>query len=614
MIPEFTFSPFSETPSDGRRKITSQKDPTHIMLPRTKISEISERLKVLILFALSQQYILENQLQRVYLMNPNWFNQFKYKEIESYIKSKYNKIYNSWTLSYDINSIKQIIPLLNGDKLKNFEQNIGSNIQNNWIASYAGKQFQNKYINLYENFVLINDKMFRNFQNYFKTTPTNDEILYIHKKGEGDFIIMKNLQYNDSQKNVNYQNTILIGIINKEKNEFEIKHVLDYDNKNILENEMKMIIQNSLQNYFYDRTALFNNDISSLIFADNKIIGDYYRYDKNTDNTNFINYQHRALLSNNKLWTEAYLYINEISLRTKLGNTNIIDQEFYFVKKEAVTNIKEDIKYEQLNRYFEGKLDYNPPDIKKMYSIVKPLSQNELVNLSNNLNQPHIPRPAPNSYVIDISPIPNPNNPNELFYILKDFELFEVPIGTKYLRDYPYHILKCSLVGNNKIIFHYPINKFNNKYYMFLISTIDENDNFINEHLIIYTNPSYIQFHFNKIKYNINKYIARLAFANNVAPIVVNGYVEIGFVIELSATKEEITLYFKSGDQSLSCAVLCKETDIFNTVVNKLFIQKPEFKENFNYFLCGGTRINEYKSIRDNKIKDGAIILMYHDE
>ena len=49
----------------------------------------------------------------------------------------------------------------------------------------------------------------------------------------------------------------------------------------------------------------------------------------------------------------------------------------------------------------------------------------------------------------------------------------------------------------------------------------------------------------------------------------------------------------------INCYILCKEDDIFNSIVNKVFERKPEFRD----FLCIGNVVNEYKSIKENKIK-----------
>ena len=75
-------------------------------------------------------------------------------------------------------------------------------------------------------------------------------------------------------------------------------------------------------------------------------------------------------------------------------------------------------------------------------------------------------------------------------------------------------------------------------------------------------------------------------------------------------TKEIITLYFKSSDQLLSCKVLCKSSDKFNTIVNTIFDKVPRFIEIPIFFLCNGNKINEYKTIKDNGLKDGNIIIL----
>ena len=73
-------------------------------------------------------------------------------------------------------------------------------------------------------------------------------------------------------------------------------------------------------------------------------------------------------------------------------------------------------------------------------------------------------------------------------------------------------------------------------------------------------------------------------------------------IVSAEEPKDLLTVYFISCDQTLRCAVICNSSDIFNSVVNKLFEKEPIFKENFNYFLCNGTRVNEYKSLKENGI------------
>ena len=71
-----------------------------------------------------------------------------------------------------------------------------------------------------------------------------------------------------------------------------------------------------------------------------------------------------------------------------------------------------------------------------------------------------------------------------------------------------------------------------------------------------------------------------------------------------------ITLFFISIDQSIHDSIICKTTDIFNTVANKLFKKYPEFKDRRLFFICNGSVIYEYKEIANNNLKNGDTILI----
>ena len=77
---------------------------------------------------------------------------------------------------------------------------------------------------------------------------------------------------------------------------------------------------------------------------------------------------------------------------------------------------------------------------------------------------------------------------------------------------------------------------------------------------------------------------------------------------------ELISLIIQSGDQSIQCIVICKKTEIFNNVINKVFEKNPVFKNYFNYFLCNGSIVYEYKSLEENKIKNEDAVLLYKCE
>ena len=55
-------------------------------------------------------------------------------------------------------------------------------------------------------------------------------------------------------------------------------------------------------------------------------------------------------------------------------------------------------------------------------------------------------------------------------------------------------------------------------------------------------------------------------------------------------------------------SIICKNTHKFNYVENLLYEKYPELTETENYFLSGGMKINKFKTLDENGIKDNAII------
>ena len=200
------------------------------------------------------------------------------------------------------------------------------------------------------------------------------------------------------------------------------------------------------------------------------------------------------------------------------------------IKKQLFHDIRKQNNYDQLVKYFQGKINYNLPTEGDVNNIIKKLSQNDLKNLTNNLKLNQV---GLDLTQIDIIPIQNPNNPNEMYWVLDKYELIEKQIANAYLNKYPYHVLRCSFLGNNMIVIHYPNNKFNNSKYFFLVSKIDERSNITNKYVLIYNSPSYIS-HFNNIKINLINYLQKQEYINNTYPITVNGYQQIGTIIKLN--------------------------------------------------------------------------------
>jgi hypothetical protein len=72
-----------------------------------------------------------------------------------------------------------------------------------------------------------------------------------------------------------------------------------------------------------------------------------------------------------------------------------------------------------------------------------------------------------------------------------------------------------------------------------------------------------------------------------------------------------MTVIFNSDDQKVHYSLICKSTDKFKDVEQRLYKIYPEFSKTNNYFLANGNTINKSKSLEDNKIKNSNLITLY---
>ena len=57
-------------------------------------------------------------------------------------------------------------------------------------------------------------------------------------------------------------------------------------------------------------------------------------------------------------------------------------------------------------------------------------------------------------------------------------------------------------------------------------------------------------------------------------------------------------------------SIICKNTDIFNKLVNILYNKYPMYRNSNNYFICNGKKMNEYQTLENNGIEDNAVIML----
>ena len=117
----------------------------------------------------------------------------------------------------------------------------------------------------------------------------------------------------------------------------------------------------------------------------------------------------------------------------------------------------------------------------------------------------------------------------------------------------------------------------------------------------------------NKSTINLNSQISIISLNNNSINIsnISSGKRKIEKSLILTNDfKKAITLHFQSSDQTFNYFVRCNNDERFNMVVNKIVENEPNLIKFGFVFLCNGNKIHEYKTIKDNQLKNGDVIIL----
>ena len=82
------------------------------------------------------------------------------------------------------------------------------------------------------------------------------------------------------------------------------------------------------------------------------------------------------------------------------------------------------------------------------------------------------------------------------------------------------------------------------------------------------------------------------------------------FPFELNKEEKIMSVIFTTLDQKFYYSIICKNTDRFNIIENKLYNAYSEYSKTNNFFIVNGSRINEMKTLEENKIKNNDIIIL----
>ena len=65
---------------------------------------------------------------------------------------------------------------------------------------------------------------------------------------------------------------------------------------------------------------------------------------------------------------------------------------------------------------------------------------------------------------------------------------------------------------------------------------------------------------------------------------------------------------FVSSQDIQNYSLICKSTDLFEKLEEKLFKDYPKYTKDKTFFLANGSRIETSKTLEENKIKNNSVI------
>lgn len=83
------------------------------------------------------------------------------------------------------------------------------------------------------------------------------------------------------------------------------------------------------------------------------------------------------------------------------------------------------------------------------------------------------------------------------------------------------------------------------------------------------------------------------------------------YPFEILKGEKLISLIFMSYNNEIHYSLICKDSDKFTNVENLLYDEFPKFREAENFFISEGNKINKYKTLKENNLKNGSIVMLY---
>ena len=83
------------------------------------------------------------------------------------------------------------------------------------------------------------------------------------------------------------------------------------------------------------------------------------------------------------------------------------------------------------------------------------------------------------------------------------------------------------------------------------------------------------------------------------------------YPFEILKGEKLMSLIFISSNQEIHYSIICKDSDKFTNVENLLYDEYPKYGESENFFISEGNKINKYKTLKENNLKNGSIVMLY---
>ena len=344
----------------------------------------------------------------------------------------------------------------------------------------------------------------------------------------------------------------------------QVNSILIFPKSQILIEQLDNIISEGFNNYLNKRNIIINSNEQQKIIDSKNLnpIGFFINIKKNNDSN----------IQNNKIYQKNY------------NLNNNINQGKIYTSSDINRNVNLNLIHNNLNNN-----NFNNSNLNNNNFNNNNLNNNNFNN-NNNLNNNNIYQncKAKEGNYNQI------NNKNNLDQALNNKITF-LENELKKMND----IIKELINKNNKLEERMNDLKKEKLEYKEIINKQNKNIDNLNEKLNLFDKKN------NKFENEVLELIKDLREKEKEIKSL-----KSALPFEIKQGEKLMSIIFVSVDQKIHHSFICKNTDIFINLEKSLYDIYPKFGECENYFLLNGNKINKYKSLESNNIKDSDIITL----